>query len=64
MNNIICKIFGHNWIYHQEKIRNCKCCHRVQQIKTFGPITDWMWTIQFTKKGAEHWLKFLELKKN
>lgn len=56
--NLICKMFGHNWNYYKTTadIRVCRCCHRMQEWKhVCGPDKIWSWSIQYRDKGArEH----------
>lgn len=62
---LICKIFGHRWLYFRDvmyipgrKFRVCKHCNKLQDLRdlpVFGK--GWYGLIQYTDKGAKENLK-------
>jgi len=65
--NIICKIFGHNWKYFfinyegpNQEIRFCKrCCLSAHFKRVPGTKKDWVWMLNtgYTKYGAKKLLE-------
>lgn len=66
MKRLLCKIFGHKWIYSftsfgkQQCFRNCKRCAVIAEYKEHAPgwpEGGWFNMVQFTDKGAKEFFE-------